>query len=461
MVVANGKSVFSRTLSIAASTLLAITASCAAACSGSSQSAPPTASTGKQGPLSGTYAADSLEGTAPFVAITFLDETHYSYIAKSCFAAPAGGGADNTGNPVTGQGGAPGAAPGPAGEDCIHAGTYDLAASNLTLNDDSGAAFVTLPLAELAPNGTEVSGSTAAVSGTSTIIGSNLVAPASSGLLFDKASVSAFAAGGTALRRTGLTTGSGVGSTCTIGDGTAGTCTLTSTCAADGKTSTPDFCPGAEDVQCCTARSGGNTGGTGGPGTTGSNGGGNDDSGGSSDPGGSGGGARLVSNNAVDLAEQWVAVKMPYCEAANHARDYDTSCSSTCTRTGAADQPQWNAYRSDCSGLVSYAWGLAAPGLTTWQFVPGTAQDIPTQDLQPGDALLNPQEHVVLFKSWIDKASGKATVISEPGCALGGTAPNAQEQTWSLGGAPPATSSASWSGGTYYAIRKNGGTLVH
>lgn len=46
----------------------------------------------------------------------------------------------------------------------------------------------------------------------------------------------------------------GVGEACTLDTGKKGTCQVKSTCTADkAKVATPGFCPGADDVQCCTA----------------------------------------------------------------------------------------------------------------------------------------------------------------------------------------------------------------
>jgi hypothetical protein len=382
----------------------------------------PTPATG-QGPLSGTYSADSLEGTAPFIAITFTDASHYSYVAKSCFAAPVapldGADGDDSGDPVADHGATPDYEADPTDNGCIHTGTYLLTATTLTVTDDGDTSGVTLPVAELALDGTEVQDPSAMRT-------SNADAGASSSaLLFGLASVSAITISGAPLRRTGLVNVAGVGSLCTIGNGTQGICLLTSTCAAAEQVATPDFCPGPDDVQCCTTKE-----------TT-------------PDAGAPSGG----ETSAVSRAQQWVTVKMPYCEAANGARDYDSSCSSVCHRTGAANESQWNAYRSDCSGLVSWSWGLAAPGLVTETFVPGAASFIPTEDLQPGDAILRPSEHVVLFDHWMNKATGTADVISEPGCSAG-VPPYAQHQTWSLGRAPGSASPSNWGGATYYATRK-------
>lgn len=40
--------------------------------------------------------------------------------------------------------------------------------------------------------------------------------------------------------------------TCKIGDGTPGTCISTTDCSGSGVTSTPGYCPGPNNIQCCT-----------------------------------------------------------------------------------------------------------------------------------------------------------------------------------------------------------------
>ena len=445
---------------------LAFAVSFAAACSSSPESSPAPAATtpeAAQGPLSGTYSADSMEGTAPFVTITFLDQSHYQYVAKSCLpqdASEPGGDddgetgpiadlGDDPGDPVADDGATPDRDADPTDDGCIHSGTYSLSASSLTLTDDGQGASVSVPIAQIDADGTEVSDPTSLSPGltagqSETLEGvtrpDSLVAGTSA--LFGSSSLSQFSAGGMSLRRTGLATGSGIGSACTVGTtGASGTCMTTTSCAAAGNTSTPDYCPGATNIQCCTTGSG--TSGT------------------SSAGGGSMSG--LVSNVAVNTAEQWVKVKMPYCQAANGGQELDSACYNvtgrTCSRTGAANSSVWNRYRSDCSGLVSYAWALKAPGLTTSGFLPGTAKYIPMEDLQPGDALIRPGHHMVLFKAWKSKSAGTATVVSEPGCSAKG-GPYAQEQSWSMGRAPGAGTSAHWAGATYYSIRKKGSQLT-
>lgn len=67
-------------------------------------------------------------------------------------------------------------------------------------------------------------------------------------------------------------------------------------------------------------------------------------------------------------------------------------------------------YRSDCSGFVSAAWNEPPPGAVTQDF---PCYQIDASDLQLGDALLNPSEHVAMFVGWDD--NGNPTVVEECG----------------------------------------------
>lgn len=120
-------------------------------------------------------------------------------------------------------------------------------------------------------------------------------------------------------------------------------------------------------------------------------------------------------NEVIARAQQWVDAKVPYCQAPNHKKDLDADCASTCTRP---DVPEWDPYRSDCSGFVSWAWGLPAPGHVTDTFAPmdtSVSKVIMAEDLQPGDAANN-DTHIVLFKAWT-KVGTEATFMEEPGCS--------------------------------------------
>lgn len=125
----------------------------------------------------------------------------------------------------------------------------------------------------------------------------------------------------------------------------------------------------------------------------------------------------VTSDDAISRGMQWVDAKLLYCQSANGQPDDDTSCSSVCNRES---NPQWDPYRSDCSGFVSWAWGLSAPGLVTSEFAPfdtSVSSTIQAIDLQPGDACnKNAGGHIVLFEKWVTVGQS-AVFMEEPGCS--------------------------------------------
>ncbi|MDI2130775.1 hypothetical protein [Yinghuangia seranimata] len=78
----------------------------------------------------------------------------------------------------------------------------------------------------------------------------------------------------------------------------------------------------------------------------------------------------------------------------------------------------FEGYRTDCSGIVSMAWGLPAPGMTTVT-LPDVAHRIDKDDLQPGDILLNTAPgaagHTLLFAGWADAAHTQYFAYEESG----------------------------------------------
>jgi hypothetical protein len=170
-------------------------------------------------------------------------------------------------------------------------------------------------------------------------------------------------------------------------------------------------------------------------------------------------GASIVSRGM-----EWVNAKLHYCQAAHDAVDYDSSCwafegaSHRCDRESNA---AWNDYRSDCSGFVTYAWGLPPVGdggYVTSEFAPygnSFSHTIDGADLQPGDALnKTPDEHIILFKQWVS-AGHSAVFMEEPGCSA--PEPYAHEFTSdvSISGSEVYVD---YEGATFYAIRYNGKT---
>ena len=129
----------------------------------------------------------------------------------------------------------------------------------------------------------------------------------------------------------------------------------------------------------------------------------------------------LARSTAVSRATEWVDAKLHYCQSPHEEPDPDPACwawegsSHRCRRESVA---AWNAYRSDCSGLVSWAWELPAPGRTTYGFAPfdeAVTHVISASDLKPGDAVNN-ADHVMLFEKWVTH-DREAVFIEEPGCS--------------------------------------------
>lgn len=82
---------------------------------------------------------------------------------------------------------------------------------------------------------------------------------------------------------------------------------------------------------------------------------------------------------------------------------------------GYSQGAETNGYRVDCSGLLSCAWGLPCPGLTTRTLVDSSvAEPIDKADLLPGDALIT-QGHAVLFAGWSNPEHTEYVAIEDCG----------------------------------------------
>jgi hypothetical protein len=170
----------------------------------------------------------------------------------------------------------------------------------------------------------------------------------------------------------------------------------------------------------------------------------------------------ISGSSIVSRAMEWVDADLHYCQAARGAVDYDSSCwawegpSHVCDRESNA---AWNDYRSDCSGFVTWAWGLPPVGdggYVTSEFAPydnALSYTIDGHDLQPGDALnKTPDGHIVLFKQWLT-AGQSAEFMEEPGCSS--PTPYAHEfsSDVSISGDEVYID---YEGATFYSIRFNG-----
>ena len=127
----------------------------------------------------------------------------------------------------------------------------------------------------------------------------------------------------------------------------------------------------------------------------------------------------ITRDEILSRAREWVQAGLLYC-GTTYGK-YDSACSYTCNRQ---ENPAWDPYRSDCSGMVSWAWGLPPPGPDTKGFAPyGGSQSfvIAPADLQPGDALNDRtttasglHHHIMLFAGW--DQPGIARIIQESNC---------------------------------------------
>jgi VCBS repeat protein len=155
----------------------------------------------------------------------------------------------------------------------------------------------------------------------------------------------------------------------------------------------------------------------------------------------------LSTNDVIARAESWVQDgHMLYCQAANH--QHDGVCGYTCVRT---NNPAWDPYRSDCSGFVSWSWGLPSPGRVTTQFAPfdnTVSHAIDGSSLQPGDALNN-ADHIFLFKEWLTVGQ-RARFIEEGSC---NQVAKEFDSDVSINGQ---SVFVTWQGKTFTAIRLNG-----
>jgi MYXO-CTERM domain-containing protein len=163
----------------------------------------------------------------------------------------------------------------------------------------------------------------------------------------------------------------------------------------------------------------------------------------------------ITTSSILSRADEWVTAQLLYCQSPNGADDsIDPSCSPVCQRQS---NSAWDPYRSDCSGFVSWAWGLPAPGNTTSTFAPAdtsVSYVIQGSDLQPGDALNIPGDHIVLFVSWVTVGT-EANFYEEPGCSANPPYAHAFTSAVTISGS---SVDIAYEGATFTAIRYTGVT---
>ena len=170
----------------------------------------------------------------------------------------------------------------------------------------------------------------------------------------------------------------------------------------------------------------------------------------------------ITGSTIVSRGEEWVNAKLHYCQASYGHYDGDSACwawEGPAHRCDRKSNAAWNAYRSDCSGFISYAWNLppvGSGGYVTGDFAPFSGEIshlIHGGALAPGDALNKTNnEHIILFKHWTNPGHD-AIFMEEPGCSS--STPYAHEFSSHV------TISGDkvfvdYEGAWFYAIRKNG-----
>ena len=113
-------------------------------------------------------------------------------------------------------------------------------------------------------------------------------------------------------------------------------------------------------------------------------------------------GGPISRDEVLERAQFWVDQRVPYSQSAT------------------SPDPQGLRYRADCSGMVSMAWHMGAPGLSTQTLDTAGTQLAGLDSAQPGDMLLkktpsngNPA-HSVIFISWTDDSHRTARVYQQP-----------------------------------------------
>lgn len=119
-----------------------------------------------------------------------------------------------------------------------------------------------------------------------------------------------------------------------------------------------------------------------------------------------------VSGDPVSRAMEWVNAGVIYHGATNGQQD--PICGGTVKRS--SNEP-WKQYRTDCSGLICWAFGIK-PFYGSKGFAPfsnAVSYAIPVGDLKPGDAL-NSGHHMMLFAGWENEDNLTAKVIQSTTC---------------------------------------------
>ncbi|MFD9704045.1 hypothetical protein [Lentzea sp. NPDC059081] len=104
--------------------------------------------------------------------------------------------------------------------------------------------------------------------------------------------------------------------------------------------------------------------------------------------------SKITRSEILARSRTWISARVPYSQSDCFGNKY-------------------GAYRTDCSGFVSMAWGLRISYTT--HILEQVAHRIDWEDLRPGDALNDRENHVALFIGWADAAKTRPIVREQAG----------------------------------------------
>ena len=104
--------------------------------------------------------------------------------------------------------------------------------------------------------------------------------------------------------------------------------------------------------------------------------------------------SKITRSEILARSRTWISARVPYSQSDCFGNKY-------------------GAYRTDCSGYVSMAWGLRISYTT--HILEQVAHRIDWEDLRPGDALNDRLNHVALFIGWADAAKTRPIVREQAG----------------------------------------------
>lgn len=107
-------------------------------------------------------------------------------------------------------------------------------------------------------------------------------------------------------------------------------------------------------------------------------------------------GGKISRPEVITRSISWVTQKVPYSQSR-----WWTDANGT--------------YRQDCSGMVSMAWHLSQRTNYWTGNLATVSYRIPSDSLKPGDILLRPRQHTLIFAGWADEAHTSFNLYEEYG----------------------------------------------